>query len=164
MENTNMKKLFLAILFLGFGSVFAQNIDDYVQLLRSDLKTEKTALISQVMNFTDEESKAFWPVYREYELELDKLGDKRLENIKMFAKYYDNMTDDKADELIENAFEFHEDKLELEKSLYKKVKKITGAAKAAKLIQLEHQINSLIDLKIGSELPLLEKTAKENEK
>jgi hypothetical protein len=156
-----MKKLFLALVLIGLTSTYAQNIDDYVQLLRSDLKMEKTALISEVMHFTEQESKEFWPVYREYELKLEKLGDERLENIKSFAKNFDNMNDEKADELIKNAFDFHEKKLELEKDLYNDVKKITGAAKAAKLIQLEHQINTLIDLKIGSELPLLEKTAKE---
>jgi hypothetical protein len=156
-----MKKLFLALVLIGLTSTYAQNIDDYVQLLRSDLKMEKTALISEVMHFTEQESKEFWPVYREYELKLEKLGDERLENIKNFAKNFDNMNDEKADELIKNAFDFHEKKLELEKDLYNDVKKITGAAKAAKLIQLEHQINTLIDLKIGSELPLLEKTAKE---
>ncbi len=159
-----MKKLIYVMLLFSFTSVFAQNIDDYVQLLRSDLRTEKTALISKVMHFTDEESKAFWPIYREYELELGKLGDKRLENIKDFAANFDNMTDDKADDLMEKAFDFQEEKLDLEKSLYKKTKKILGAAKAAKLIQLEHQINTLIDLKIGSELPLIEKTSKEGDR
>ena len=160
-------KTFIAVLLFaasfGFSNASAQNINDYIEMLRGNLRTEKTALISDVLNFTDKESKAFWPMYREYELKLQKLGDKRLKNIEEFAKYFDNMTDDKAEELIENAFDYQETKLELEKELFKKAEKILGAAKAAKLIQLEHQINTLVDLKIGSELPLLEKTAKEKE-
>ena len=160
-------KTFIAVLLFassfGFSNASAQNINDYIEMLRGNLRTEKTALISDVMNFTDDESKAFWPMYREYELKLQKLGDNRLKNIEEFAKYFDNMTDDKAEELIENAFDYQESKLELEKELFKKAEKILGAAKAAKLIQIEHQINALVDLKIGSELPLLEKTAKEKE-
>ncbi len=161
-----MKTFLVALLFaasFGFSNASAQNINDYIEMLRGNLRTEKTALISEVLNFTDKESKAFWPMYREYELKLQKLGDKRLKNIEEFAKYFDNMNDDKAEELIEKAFDYQESKLELEKELFKKAEKILGAAKAAKLIQLEHQINALVDLKIGSELPLLEKTAKEKD-
>ena len=52
----------------------------------------------------DEESSAFWPVHREYELELSEIIDDRIELIKDYAQNYDNLTDEKARELAKKVF------------------------------------------------------------
>lgn len=134
---------------------FAQ--DDYLELLRSDLKAEKTALLTAAMAFTEQEGAIFWPIYREYELELAKIGDARIANIKDYATNYATMTDVKAKELTDNAFKLEEDRLKLQKTYYKKVEKALSATSAARFMQVERQIGLLIDLQIASELPLIKK-------
>ena len=49
------------------------NLTAYAELLRSDLRTQKVAIITEVVGFTEAEDKAFWPIYREYDLEMAKL-------------------------------------------------------------------------------------------
>jgi hypothetical protein len=141
----------------------AQDINSYIELLRSDVKTEKKALITEVMQFSEEDASKFWPIYKEYEFELDKLGDKRIAFIKEYAENYQKMTDVKADEIMQSAFNYQEERLDLKKDLYKSLKEKLSPSQAAKFIQLEHQIQLLIDLQINSELPLLEKTSNESE-
>ena len=51
------------------------------------------------MGFTETEDKAFWPIYREYDAEMAKLGDERVALIAEYARDYDTMTDDVADAL-----------------------------------------------------------------
>ena len=126
------------------------------ELLRSDVKTEKIAVITEVMGFTEEESAAFWPVYREYEFDLSKLLDERVALIKDYAAHFDKMTDEKADELIKTNFKILDKRLSLQKKYFKRFKKVIPVTKAAKFMQLERQINMLIDLQIASELPLIE--------
>lgn len=134
---------------------FAQ--DDVLELLRSDLKTQKTALLTAAMGFTEQEGTIFWPIYREYELELAKIGDARIANIKNFATNYDSMTDVKAKELVDAAFKLEEDRLKLQKTYYKKVEKALSATSAARFIQVERQIGLLIDMQIAAEVPLIKK-------
>ena len=43
------------------------NLTAYAELLRSDVRAEKVAILTEVMGFTEAEDKAFWPIYREYE-------------------------------------------------------------------------------------------------
>src|SRR5262249_30442010 len=50
------------------------NLTAYAELLRSDVRAQKVAIITQVMDFTEAEDAAFWPIYREYDLEMSKLG------------------------------------------------------------------------------------------
>ena len=56
----------------------AQSQRAYAELLRSDVRTQKVAIITEVMGFTEAEDTAFWPIYREYDAEMAKLGDERV--------------------------------------------------------------------------------------
>src|SRR6516164_2175942 len=75
------------------------NLRAYGELLRSDLRAQKAAIITEVMDFTEEEDAKFWPIYREYEAELSKINDDRIALIKEYADAYDNITDAIADKL-----------------------------------------------------------------
>jgi len=152
-----MKKLMLIVALFSVTSVFAQNVDDFIQLLKSDVQSDKIAIITEVMNFTDEQSEKFWPVYNEYSNELSKLGDKRIANIKDFAANYDSLTDEKANQLIGNSFDYQEDRLDLNEDYFNKFSEALGPIVAAKYMQLERQIQLIIDLSINSNLPLAKK-------
>lgn len=149
-----MKKIFLIAFLFSITNVIAQDIDSYIELLKTDVKANKKAIITEVMAFTEEQSEMFWPIYREYEFELDKLSDKRISNIKDFAENYDMLTDEKAKQLIDNAFDFQEDRLDLNKKYYNKFSDVLTPIGAAKYMQLEYEIQTLIDLSINSNLPL----------
>ncbi len=111
------------------------------------------------MQFTDAQSEAFWPLYREYELELGKLGDLRIALIKDYAMHYDGMTDEVATELVQRSFKIQEDRIKLQKKYYKKFEKALSSIDAARLMQVERQLNLLVDLQIASELPLVDRSA-----
>jgi len=151
-----MKKLFVVFVVLFAANIFAQDVDAFVEMLRSDLKTEKVAIITEVMDFTEEESAAFWPLYRQYDLDLTKIKDQRIALIKDYAANFDNMTNEKAKELMDGTIKYREDELNLRKKYFKKFDKILPTIKAARFMQLENQIDLLINLQIASELPLVE--------
>lgn len=152
-----MKNLLLTVFLMLTTATFAQDVDSFVELLRSDVKTLKKEIITEVMEFSEAEASAFWPVYRNYEFELEKIGDARVALIKDYAENYEKMTDAKAGELVERAFNFREKRLKLQKKYFKEFSKILSPVEAAKWAQLENQITLLIDLQIASELPLAEK-------
>ncbi len=152
-----MKKLLLVIvaLFLVNTVSYGGDVEAYIELLKSDLRTQKVAVLTEAMRFTDEGSSAFWPIHREYELELSKIIDDRIELIKDYAQNYDNLTNEKAKELARTVFDLEKRRAKLKKKYFKKFEKALSAVVAAKFIQVENQINLLIDLQIASELPLI---------
>lgn len=156
-----MKKIFVLFVLIAFTSSIAQDVQSYIELLKSDVKTGKKEIITEVMEFTDQQSEAFWPIYNEFENQLEKLADKRLANIKDFAANYDIMTDKKADELIKNSFSFLEDRQSLNKKYYKKISKSLTPTVAAKYMQVENAIQLLLDIGIAANLPLFEKQGSE---
>jgi uncharacterized membrane protein len=155
-----MLRIIFAALFLFVGTAcFAQSeaeFDSYMEILRSDIKTQRVALITQAMEFSDEEAKAFWPLYREYELELYKNGDKLIALIKDYAANFDTMTDEKALEIMNASFKIKEEQIKLNKKYFKQFDKVLPTKTVARFFQLNNQISDLLELQVLSELPLIE--------
>lgn len=131
-------------------------IDSDIALLRADLQTAKTAIITDTMKFTDDQSKAFWPLYREYSTKQQAIGDQRIALIKDYANQYTTMTDDQADALEGRLVKFEEARAKLAQSYYPKFKKALGAKQAVKFYQVENRLRLVGDLQIASAVPIIQ--------
>lgn len=133
-----------------------KNIQEYVNLLRADVRKQKTAIMGAMLELSPDEAAKFWPIYNEYDAELTKLNDLRLANIREYARNYDNMTESKADELIQKAFDYRKQRSELLSKYYSRVKESLGSIQAARFVQIEDQLLMILDLQITSELPVVQ--------
>jgi hypothetical protein len=131
------------------------NIRAYIELLRANVRAEKTAIVGQIMDLNDDQAAKFWPIYREYDAALQQLNDKKLAGIKEYAKNYDSMTDEKADELAKLALDLENQRNDLKRTYYEKVSKQLGGILAARFLQIENQLLMVIDLQIASSLPIV---------
>ncbi len=144
--------LFLCLISL---SLFAQTENDYIEVVRSVLKTEKKAVIAEVMELTEAESGPFWLLYNEYDYEMSIVQNIRINAIKEYAEEYGILTDEKADLLWNQVMDFKTASLKLEKAYYKKFKKILPAAKAAKYFQAENKIEAMVAANIAAQVPMI---------
>ncbi len=131
-----------------------KNIDQYIELMKSNVRQEKAQVLGAVMQFSADDAAKFWPIYTQYDAELSKLNKLRSDNILEYARVYENLTDAKADELIKTAGEYQKQRTELLTKYYGQVKDSIGAIQAARFVQVENQLLMLIDLQIASNLPL----------
>jgi hypothetical protein len=88
------------------------------------------------MDFSDEQSEAFWPIFKEYDHAMNKVNDLRVALIKNYAENYETMTDVKAAELVAQSFDFQDQRMKLRKTYFKKFEKVLPATQAAKFMQL----------------------------
>ena len=153
-----MKKSLLVSLAIIFSSfqLFAQSDDSYIEIVRDVLNAEKKAAIAEVIVLSDTESSPFWALYNEYNFELSKVQNLRIATIKDFAANYENMTNEKADELWNNTIVYQQNLTKLKKSYYKKFKKILPAGKAVQYFQVENKIEALVNASLAMEIPLIE--------
>jgi len=148
-----MRTLLVAALLLGTVSAYAQN--GVVEMLRQDLKTEKTAIMTASLPLTQKESDAFWPLYREYTHELTKLGDRRIAVIKEVAEKYEKMDSGTAEKLAKESFKISDAKTSLLKKYYGKVAKAIGPVKAGRFLQIENQMLTLVEAQVIDQIPLI---------
>lgn len=133
----------------------ALNFHAYAELLRSDVRTQKVAILTQMMNFTEAEDTAFWPIYREYDAELSKLGDERVALIQEYAKGFLQMDDPLADKLALQALDLEARRHAVKAKYYDRVKKALSPRAAMRFLQVEQQLLLLIDLQISASLPVV---------
>ena len=152
-----MKTLFSFIALVVISvSANAQTENDYLEIAREVLKTEKKAVIAELMQLSDEESQPFWNIYNEYQGKLYLVQNKRIEIIRDYSEHFETLTGEKADELYTKSMAFKQEILKLEKQYYKKFKKILPAGKAARFFQAENKIETMIDANLSLEIPLIE--------
>jgi hypothetical protein len=136
-------------------AIDAGNLRVFIELARSDLKTQKTLIIAQNIQFTDDEAVEFWPLHSEYTLELNQLLDERLQLLNEYAGTYQAMTDKQATALANKVFSWEEKRTALKRTWFKKFSKVVPAKKAAQFFQIENQINAALDLQLAAALPLI---------
>ena len=131
------------------------NLSAYAELLRADVQAQKVAILTEVMDFTEAEDKAFWPIYREYDLEMAKLGDERVSLIEEYAKNYSAMTDAIAGKLAGTALDLETRRQAVKAKYYDRVKAVLSPKTALRFLQVEHQLLLIIDLQISASLPIV---------
>lgn len=132
-----------------------KNIQQYIELLRANVREEKSQIMGAVMQLDVSEAAKFWPLYEEYDGELTTLNNLRSENIQDYARSYTQMTDEKAEELIKRSLDYQKQRSELLGKYFERVKQSLGAITAARFLQIEHQLLLIIDLQIASSLPVV---------
>lgn len=150
-----MKTIFLSISFYFLLTGFLAAQDNYTEVMRSVLSTEKKAAVADVMNLSEEEGKAFWPLYNEYQSKLYAIGTKDLEIIDRFIKNYESMDDETATAIMSDYEKMEADKVKLRKSYMPKFTKIIGARKTLTYFQTENKIEALINYELAQTIPLL---------
>ena len=131
------------------------NIDSAIEVARANMQAQKATIITGAMNFSDKESKAFWPVYRQYERERASLDDGRVSVIKQYTEKYPNLTDAEAKAMAERMFQYDSRLAELKKKYFKKFNKVLPALTVTKFFQLDRRIDLLADMNVESALPPL---------
>jgi len=131
------------------------NLRAYAELLRADVRAQKVAIITELMEFTDAEDKAFWPIYRAYDTELAAINDERLNGIEEYARNYGKVNDALADKLASRALELEGRRTALKQKYFARFKTALSATTAARFLQVENQILLLVDLQIAASLPIV---------
>ena len=132
------------------------NLRAYVELLRSDVRGQKVAILTELMEFTEQEDAAFWPIYREYDTELSTINDDRVTLIQEYAKNYDQMTDAVAERLARGALDLELRRHALKQKYFDRLKVALSPKTAARFLQVENQLLMIVDLQISAALPVVQ--------
>jgi hypothetical protein len=152
-----MKKLSLIFIMAlaAFSSYAQSSFKEDVDVLQSLYGKSKSDLVKQYMNLSDAQSAAFTKVYDDYEVQRKALGQTKFQLINDYAANYETLTDAKADELAKATLKNHIEYEKLYNKTYGKAKKAIGSINAAKFIQLEVYLQTIIRSEILEAIPFI---------
>jgi endo-1,4-beta-mannosidase len=150
--------------FTGVGEAAVQDtvvesqvdMDAYIELLRMDYDVVKYDLIDDAMRLAPGDAAVFWPIYRQYEAERQALVDQRFEVIFEYSQARDTMTDTIAAYLAARSFAIERGRTDLKEKYFVILTEKLDSRKAARFIQAESQLEALVNLRLASEIPLID--------
>ena len=158
----------VAVLCLAVGPVLAQtakaaqdpakvraDIDKALDELRKEGRAGKADILGKTLALDSTQAAAFWPVYKQYEAELQTLGNERVAIIQDLAEHFDSLDDAKAKALTDRQLALEEKKLALMKKYRDEMSKALPAKTVARWLQVESRLNKLVELTVASEIPLV---------
>ncbi len=131
------------------------NLKDDIELTRAKVQTRRQEIVKEMMELTSQESEAFWPIYREYQVDAAKLGDQRVALIETYFANADKLTDEQADKLLEDAFKLRKNQLDLQKKYVGKYRKVLPPVKVARLYQIENVLDAIISANLQASMPMI---------
>ena len=129
-----------------------KNIDEYIVLLRENVRQQRAQITGAVMQLTPEESKEFWPIYDEFLAALNKLNDSRMQNLTAYTANYGQMSDEQIDRVMKQDLNLRKQRDELLARFYERFKPM-GSETAARFLLIESQLEHIADLQLDSMLP-----------
>jgi hypothetical protein len=154
MRTTFILFLATAVCLVSAGTAQAQKMSDETTLTYQVLTEEWDTLIGGVLDLSDEEAEAFWPVYREYKAARGELLKERIDVIAMFLTGYDSMGDDIARGLLDASFEIDAKRLELKREYAEKFDDVLPLNKVVRLFQAENKLETTMMMEVAKDVPL----------
>jgi hypothetical protein len=133
-----------------------QSLDQEVNLMRKDVRSQKKQIIAANMKLSDQEAEKFWPIYDRYTAELVKVNDTKYALIKQYAQNLDSMTDDQYDKSVKDWLGLDQSVAQLRLKYFPIFRKALSAKNTALFYQLDRRMTNIIDLKTSSIIPLVE--------
>ena len=151
----NVLFMLVALCMMAPPLVSFAGTDEVTSEIRKVFRADKAEILINVMQFTDEESKAFWPVYDAYMGEMQKLGDRWFAIVDDYAANYRSMTDEHAKKMLQDYLKLQRDKIKVRKSYRGKFEKILPANKVVRFYQVENKIDAIASLSAAANIPLV---------
>jgi hypothetical protein len=129
-----------------------------LEIVHEKLKADKKFNVEKYMELTESEAKTFWPVYEDYQRDLQKLNERLLSLLRSYAADYksNSLTDEKAKKLLDEWIALEQDEAKHRGGYVPKVMKALPAKKAARYLQIENEYRILIRYDLASTVPLVQ--------
>jgi hypothetical protein len=129
-----------------------------LEIIHEKLKADKKLIVSKYMELTESEAKKFWPVFEEYQKDLQKIHERLGSLLQRYAADYrgNSLTDEKAKKLLDDWIALEQDDAKQRKSYAPKVLKALPAKKAARYLQIENEYRIMLRYDLAATVPLVQ--------
>jgi hypothetical protein len=124
-------------------------------VIRGILKADRKVMVAEVMQFAEPESVAFWPLYRDYRIEMDKLGDGIVKLVLEYADMYPTVDEHRAATILKEYLTLERDWAGVRAKHLKKMSKVLPASKVLRFPQVENRLDLALRLQLAGALPLV---------
>jgi hypothetical protein len=126
-----------------------------MEILRDTLRSNKKALVAVNLALSDEEARAFWPVYDRYQAELTVVADRLLQVIDDYKRTFGTTTDDEARKLVDTYLAVQRDRVALLDSYAERFAEILPGRTLMRFYQIENKVHTVMLYELAETIPVI---------
>lgn len=128
--------------------------DEALDLKKKIMFDQKRLVVMENMEFTEEETAAFWPVYDKHQEELFQVNQRGAKLILAYASVFQTLTDEQAVKLVDEYYDIQDERLAVMKKMAADVGKVLPGKKAFRYLQVESKLSAIGRYELAKEIPL----------
>jgi hypothetical protein len=141
-------------LLAGFSIPASAQVATDVALTRAQIQKDRQTIIAGAMHFTEDESLAFWPAYRDYRLDMARVGDRLVKVITEFAASDAKLNDEQATRLLNEYLSLKAKEVSVRQKHVSLFRKILTPVKVTRFFQLENKLDAVVNYELAAAIPL----------
>ena len=131
----------------GASAQWSPNQD--IELLKSNVRSQKKQIVAANMDLTDAEAEKFWPVYDRYAADLAKIYDTKIALFQEYLENYDSMSGEQAEGYLRRRAAVEEDIMQVRLKYLPEFRKVLTGRETALFYQIDWRLDLMINLQLA---------------
>ena len=123
--------------------------DRDMEMLKSNIRSQKKQIVAANMDLTDAEAERFWPVYDRYAADFAKIYDTKIALFQEYIENYDSMSGDQAESYLRRRAAVEEDVMQLRVKYLPEFRKVLTGRETALFYQIDWRLDLMINLQLA---------------
>lgn len=131
------------------------DVTSEIELTRAAIQVRRQALVTAAMDLGAQESESFWPLYRDYRLDMAKVNDRYVKLLVSYLGSYDSLSDEAASRLVNEYLGIERDRNEVKAAYVPRFARVMPAKKVARFFQVDNKLDAIINGELAQMIPLV---------
>jgi len=123
--------------------------DQDIQLLKSNIRSQKKQIVAANMDLTDAEAEKFWPVYNHYAEDMAKIYDTKIALFQEYLENFDSISGDEAESYLRRRAAVEEDIMQIRLKYLPEFRKVLTGRETALFYQIDWRLDLMINLQLA---------------
>ena len=123
--------------------------DQDIQLLKSNIRSQKKQIVAANMDLTDAEAEKFWSVYNRYADDVAKIYDTKIALFREYLESYDSMSGEQAESYLRRRAAVEEDIMQVRLKYLPEFRKVLTGRETALFYQIDWRLDLMINLQLA---------------
>jgi hypothetical protein len=134
--------------------VGAQTMKESLDIRRQAVANQRRVLVSGALPLTDDEAKAFWPLYDSYEKQRADIDERTNRLVADFVAIEGNLSDTQAKAMLAVALRLDDERLVARRDALGRMSKVLPPRKLMRYFQIEQKLDAEVRADISRQVPL----------
>ncbi|MCU0772203.1 MAG: hypothetical protein MUE94_10620 [Verrucomicrobia bacterium] len=155
LRTSHLVALLTALVLPARAQAAEKNVTETINLMRAAVGTEREAIVAETLQLTESEAMAFWPLYRSYRADLEKIGDGLVKLMLEYADVYPDVPENRARQMLKDLLDLEQRMVDKRAGYLKRAGKVLPASKVLRWAQIEHRLDLVLRLQLAGAVPMV---------